>query len=112
MLTRIESTVSVTTRHSDSAPTASVAAMALASRAEATGAGRLAKPAVPGDRIMVYILQDAERIIRGIGEFRSVARQYCGVIRLESGKTAPEVNFGRLLLTFGVSSRECENARR
>jgi hypothetical protein len=53
MVTLIESTVSVTTRHSDSAPIASEAAMALVSREEATGAGRLMKPAVPGDRIMV-----------------------------------------------------------
>jgi hypothetical protein len=53
MLTLIESTVSVTTKHSDSAPIASEAAMALVSREEATGAGRLSKPAVPGDRIMV-----------------------------------------------------------
>jgi hypothetical protein len=30
-----------------------VAAMALVNREEATGAGRLTKPAVPGDRIMV-----------------------------------------------------------
>jgi hypothetical protein len=51
--TLIDSTVSVTTRHSDSAPIASVAAMALVSREEATGAGRLPKPTVPGDRIMV-----------------------------------------------------------
>jgi hypothetical protein len=49
----IDSTVSVTTRHSESAPIASVAAMALVNREEATGAGRLTKPAVPGDRIMV-----------------------------------------------------------
>ena len=60
MLTLIESTVSVTTRHSDNAPIASVAAMALVSREEATGAGRFSKPAVPGDRIMVQILQDAD----------------------------------------------------
>jgi hypothetical protein len=58
--TLIDSTVSVATRHSDSAPIASVAAMALVSREEATGAGRLSKPAVPGDRIMVRILQDAD----------------------------------------------------
>ena len=53
MLTLIESTVSVTARHSDSEPIASEAAMALVSREEATGARRLSKPAVPGDRIMV-----------------------------------------------------------
>jgi hypothetical protein len=53
MDTLIESTVSVTTRQSDSAPIASEAAMALVSREDATGTGRLMKPAVPGDRIMV-----------------------------------------------------------
>ena len=51
--TLIESTVRVTTRQSDSAPIASEAAMALVNREEATGARRLTKPAVPGDRIMV-----------------------------------------------------------
>ena len=60
MVTLIESTVSVTTRHSDSAPIASEAAMALVSRDEATGARRLTKPAEPGDPIMVQILQDAD----------------------------------------------------
>jgi hypothetical protein len=49
----IENTVRVTTRHSDSAPIASEAAMALVNREDATGAGRLMKPTVPGDRIMV-----------------------------------------------------------
>jgi hypothetical protein len=53
MVILIESAVSVTTRHSDNAPIAREVAMALASREEATGAGRLPKPAVPGDRIMV-----------------------------------------------------------
>jgi hypothetical protein len=53
MVTLIESTVSVTTRHSDNAPIASEVAMALVNREEATGDGRLPKPAMPGDRIMV-----------------------------------------------------------
>ena len=53
MVALIDSTVSVTTRHSDSVPIASEVAMALVSREDATGAGRLSKPAVPGDRIMV-----------------------------------------------------------
>jgi hypothetical protein len=56
--TLIDSTVSVTTRHSENAPIASVAAMALVNREEATGAGRLPKPTVPSDRIMVKFLQD------------------------------------------------------
>jgi hypothetical protein len=51
--TRIESTVRVTIRHSDSEPIASDAATASISRDEATGAERPLKPAAPGDRIMV-----------------------------------------------------------
>ena len=53
MVTLLESTVSVTTRQSDNAPTASEAAMALVNQEDATGAGRPSKPAVPDDRIMV-----------------------------------------------------------
>jgi hypothetical protein len=52
-VTLIDSTVSVTTRHTDNAPIASEVAMASVTREEATGAGRLPKPAVPGDRSMV-----------------------------------------------------------
>jgi hypothetical protein len=68
--TLIDSTVSVTTRHSENAPIASVAAMALVNREEATGAGRLTKPTMPGDRIMVQFLQDA-------GESPANIRQLC-----------------------------------
>jgi hypothetical protein len=53
MVALIDNTVSVTTRQSDNVPTASDVAMALVNREEATGAGRLAKPTMPGDRIMV-----------------------------------------------------------
>ena len=56
MVTLIESTVSATTRHSDNAPIASEAAMALVNREEATGTERVSKPAVPGDRIIGQIL--------------------------------------------------------
>jgi hypothetical protein len=56
MVTLIESTVSAITRHSDNAPIASEAAMALVNREEATGTGRVSKPAVPGDRIIGQIL--------------------------------------------------------
>jgi hypothetical protein len=59
MVTLIESTVSVTIRHSDSAPTARVAATVWVSRDEATGAERPSKPAPPGDRIMAEILHCA-----------------------------------------------------
>jgi hypothetical protein len=56
MATLIESTVRVTIRHSDSPPTASVAATALVNRDEATGAPGLLKPKAVGDRIMAGIL--------------------------------------------------------
>jgi hypothetical protein len=68
--TLIESTVSVTTRHSENAPIASVAAIALVNREEATGAGRLTKPTVPDDRIMVQFLQDAGESPANSGQFR------------------------------------------
>jgi hypothetical protein len=48
----IESTVSVTTKASDSEPIASRTATALVSPDEATGAERASKPAAPGDRFM------------------------------------------------------------
>jgi hypothetical protein len=82
--TLIDSSVSVTARHSEIAPIASVAAMALVSRDEATGAGRLTKPTVPGDRIMVQILQDTGRITRDASEHRSDRRQHCGGHRAET----------------------------
>jgi hypothetical protein len=53
MVTLIDNTVRVTTRHSDSAPSPSEAATAWVNRDEATGVGLLSKPAAPGDRIMV-----------------------------------------------------------
>jgi len=55
MATLIESTVRVTTRHSDNAPIASVAATASLRRDEATGAVRPLKPQAPDDPGMVRI---------------------------------------------------------
>jgi hypothetical protein len=52
MLTLIDSTVSVTIRHSESEPIASEAATALVNRDEATGAAWPSKPAARSDRIM------------------------------------------------------------
>jgi hypothetical protein len=72
MLTLIESTVRVTIRHSDSEPSASEAATALASRDEATGADGLSKPAAPDDRIMAEILQCA-------GESPAASKDYPGI---------------------------------
>jgi hypothetical protein len=96
MLTLIDSTVRVTISQSDSEPIASEAATASVSRGEATGAERLPKPAAPGDRIMVQILQ-------GVGEsptreevfFGSNRRQYWGGARW---KTAKWRRKGRLCL--------------
>jgi hypothetical protein len=78
MVALIDSTVSATTRHSDNVPIASEVAIALVIREEAIDAGRLSKPAVPGDRIMVQILAMRGRITRGIGKSRRHRRQHCG----------------------------------
>ena len=52
----IESTVMMTTRHSDSPPIASEAATTSCNRDEATGAERPSKPAAPDDRLMAEFL--------------------------------------------------------
>jgi hypothetical protein len=57
--TLIESSVMLTTRHSDNEPIASEAATAPASLDEETGACGRSKPTAPGDRIMAEILQGA-----------------------------------------------------
>jgi hypothetical protein len=100
--TLIDSTVSVTTRHSESAPIASVAAMALVSREEATGAGRPTKPTAPGDRIMVKILHDAGESPANIREFRRVRRQYCGNSCAENPEPPQALTGAPWLLTFGA----------
>jgi hypothetical protein len=99
--TLIDSTVSVTARHSESAPIASVAAMALVKREEATGAGRLTKPTAPGDRIMVQILQDAGESPANIREFRRIHRQHCGDSRAETPEPPQALTLALRLLTFG-----------
>jgi hypothetical protein len=66
MPTLIDSTVTATIRHSDSEPIASAAATASVNRDEAAGALRPLKPAAPGDRVMVQILQSAGRITRSV----------------------------------------------
>jgi hypothetical protein len=98
--TLIESTVSVTARHSDTAPIASVAAMALVSRVEATGAGGLTKPTVTGDRIMVQILQRAGRITRDASQYRTARRRHCGGGRAETAPSPQALTAGPRLLTF------------
>jgi len=51
----VDSAVNVTTRHNESAPSASEAATASINREEATGALRPPKPAALGERIMAEI---------------------------------------------------------
>jgi hypothetical protein len=97
----IESTVNVTARHSDSAPIANEAAMALVSREDATGTGRLMKPAVPGDRIMVPNPSRRGRIIRVIRQIRNRRWQYCGVRRQKTAKSRQKLTLFPLSLTLG-----------
>ena len=52
MVALIDSTVRVTTRHSESVPIASEVAMAPSNREEATGARLLSKPTAPDDPII------------------------------------------------------------
>jgi hypothetical protein len=100
MDTLIESTVSVTTRHSDSEPIASEAAMALVSREDATGAGRLMKPAGPGDRIMVLNPSRRGRIIRDVREPRNRRWQHCGAPKPKTAKSRQSPALFPLSLTF------------
>lgn len=65
MVTLIDSNVSETIRHSESAPIASEAATALVTRDEATGAER-PKPALPADRVMAEIPLTRGRITRDV----------------------------------------------
>ena len=74
----IDSTVSVTARQSDTVPIASEVTIALVNRADATGAGRLSKPAVRGDRIMGPDPFNSGRISRDAREFHLCRRQQCG----------------------------------
>jgi hypothetical protein len=79
MATLIESTVRVTTRHSDSEPIASEAATASFNRDDATGAEGLSKPVAPGDRIMAEILQCAGRITRRTQDYPGIAGNIAAV---------------------------------
>jgi hypothetical protein len=101
MVILLESTVSVTTRQSDNAPTASEAAMALVNQEDATGAGRPSKPAVPDDRIMVQILTCAGESPTASGAKRRNPRwQYCGGTGSNSGEI--RAGFPVLPAVFGV----------
>jgi hypothetical protein len=68
----IDSTVSVTTRQSDSVPIASEVAMAPSNREEATGARLLSKPTAPGDRIIGLNPCSAGRITRDSRDVRKI----------------------------------------
>src|SRR6266436_9449466 len=86
MVTLIESTVSVTIRHSDSAPIAREAATVSGSRDEPTGAERPAKPAPPCDRVMAEILHCAGESPATSGDCNRQHRQYCGGTPSKSGE--------------------------
>ena len=74
----VESTVRVTIRHSDTAPSASEAATAWVSPDEATSAARPSKPAASGDRVMAEILECAGESPAACKVFRSNHGQYWG----------------------------------
>ena len=78
MVTLIDSTVSVTIRHSDSAPIASEAATAWVNRDEATGAGRLDEAGGAGRPDHGLNPSRRGRITRDGAQDRSAARQHCG----------------------------------
>ena len=100
MVTLIDNTVSVTTRHSDSVPIASEVAMALANREEATGAGWFAKPTVPGNRIMLWILQDEGESPRDFRQLHHHGGQYCGERSIENGGIRAKVNVIPAVVNF------------
>ena len=102
MVTLIDNTVSVTTRHSDKVPIASEAAMALANRGEATGAGWFAKPTVPGNRIMVQILRDAGANHSAISvNFTTMAGNIAAAGASITAESGQWLMLCPLLLTFG-----------
>src|SRR5258707_3245317 len=87
----IESTVRVTIRHIESAPSASEPATAWVSLDETTDAARPPKPAAPDDRIIAKIPQRAGESPATHDGFRNNDRQYCGGIaptKAKSGRTA------------------------
>src|SRR5260370_11006436 len=86
MVTLIESTVSVTIRHSDSAPIASEAATVWVSRDDATGAEQPSKPAPPRDRVMAKILRCAGESPATSVNCNRHDRQYCGRTPSKSGE--------------------------
>src|SRR5258708_36896663 len=86
MVTLIESTVSVTISHTDSAPISSEAATVWVSRDEATGAERPSKPAPTRDRVMAEILHCAGESPATSGDCNRHHRQYCGGALSKSGE--------------------------
>jgi hypothetical protein len=60
--TLIDSTVSVTARHSDNAPIVIAVTVVLVNRDGAAGTVRLPEPAAPGDHVMTQILTCGARI--------------------------------------------------
>jgi hypothetical protein len=85
----IDSTVSVTTRQSDSVPIASDVAMAPNNREEVTGVRLLSKPTAPDNRIIGLNPCNARRITatHAIPASCSDHRQHCGDQRLKKAKS-------------------------
>ncbi len=97
----IDNTVSVTTRHSDNVPIASEVTMAWVNREDATGTRRLSKPAVPDDRVMVQILQDAGESPAGPGNFAGVVGNIAAGFAAKTAESRQRLTLCPLLLTFG-----------
>jgi hypothetical protein len=89
MVALIDSTVSVTTRQSDSVPIASDVAMAPSNLEEATGARLLSKPTAPDDPIIGRNPCNAGRITatHAIAETCSDHRQHYGDQRLKMAES-------------------------
>ena len=81
----LDSTTSVTIRHSESEAIASEAATASCSLLDATAAAGLLKPAGPGDRVMVESLQKSANQSHRAGRI-SLAR--CRFVTVFTGKIA------------------------
>ena len=106
MVALIDSTVSVTTRQSDSVPIASEVAMALASREEATVRGAADKAGRAGRPHHVLILQDAgESPAISAGTSRNVRRQHCGDRSVENGGITAKVNVMPAIVNFWRHAR-------
>ena len=101
MLVLVASTVKHSTRHSETAPSASAAATASIRRDDATGVLWQLKPAAPDKRFMAkLILMRTGRITCALLQSRSDHRRECGGRCDESGCFAAKVNVLLLVVNF------------